>query len=237
MIGYGNEDTNFVIELTYNYGIRKYERGNDFNYLKVLSNSVFENIKNKEYSSKLRSDGFYEIQDPDGYKFLVGKAKSNENYISTLSLFVTNLEISKNYWNKILKAKLNTEDLSMIELSFDYLNFNLVLEKSNLEKIDHAKAYGRVAFSCPTEELKPLQTEIEKNQQTVLTPYIQLDTPGKATVSVVILADPDGHEICFVGDKEFRELSQLDPNGEKLLDDAINEDKSDEWHEKKNKKN
>jgi hypothetical protein len=63
-----------------------------------------------------------------------------------------------------------------------------------------------------------------------------LDTPGKATVSVVILADPDGHEICFVGDLEFRELSKVDPNGEKLLDEAIASDKSDEWHERQNKK-
>lgn len=237
MIGYGNEDSNFVIELTYNYGIRSYDRGNDFNYLKVKSNSVFENISKKYKPSNLRSDGFYEIQDPDGYTFLVGKGDESENSISALSLFVTNLENSKNYWNNILKGKFNSEDSSRVELSFDYLNFHLVLEKSKHEKIDHAKAYGRVAFSCPTEELKPLQAEIEKNHFSVLTPYIQLDTPGKATVSVVILADPDGHEICFVGDKEFRELSQLDPNGERLLDDAISEDKSDEWHEKKKNKN
>ena len=26
---------------------------------------------------------------------------------------------------------------------------------------------------------------------------------------VVILADPDGQEICFVGDEAFRELSQV----------------------------
>ena len=30
-------------------------------------------------------------------------------------------------------------------------------------------------------------------------------------VQVVILADPDGYEICFVGDEAFRELSQTDP--------------------------
>ena len=30
MVGYGAEDSHFVVELTYNYGIKKYERGNDF---------------------------------------------------------------------------------------------------------------------------------------------------------------------------------------------------------------
>ena len=27
----------------------------------------------------------------------------------------------------------------------------------------------------------------------------------------------DGHEICFVGDEAFRELSKVDPNGDELL--------------------
>jgi len=29
MIGFGNEDTNFVLELTFNYGVQSYSRGND----------------------------------------------------------------------------------------------------------------------------------------------------------------------------------------------------------------
>ena len=33
----------------------------------------------------------------------------------------------------------------------------------------------------------------------VLTPLVSLDTPGKASVQVVILADPDGHEVCAAG--------------------------------------
>lgn len=30
MIGYGCEDDHFVLELTYNYTIKEYKRGNDF---------------------------------------------------------------------------------------------------------------------------------------------------------------------------------------------------------------
>jgi hypothetical protein len=46
--------------------------------------------------------------------------------------------------------------------------------------------------------LKPLEQEIDKLSLTVLTRLIELKTPGKADVCVVILADPDGHEICWV---------------------------------------
>lgn len=30
MVGYGKEDDHFVVELTYNYGIKHYDKGNDF---------------------------------------------------------------------------------------------------------------------------------------------------------------------------------------------------------------
>ena len=33
MVGYGKEDDHFVVELTYNYGIKKYLKGNDFQVL------------------------------------------------------------------------------------------------------------------------------------------------------------------------------------------------------------
>ena len=61
------------------------------------------------------------------------------------------------------------------------------------------------------------------------------------------MADPDGQEICFVGDEAFRELSQVlkkafirldrlaqvDPEADKLLDAALAGDKSNEWFAKK----
>ena len=64
---------------------------------------------------------------------------------------------------------------------------------------------------------------------------------------MVILADPDGQEICFVGDEAFRELSQVlrkafirldrlaqvDSEADKLLDAALAGDKSNEWFAKK----
>lgn len=43
----------------------------------------------------------------------------------------------------------------------------------------------------------------------------------------------DRHEICFVGDEGFRDLSKVDPEGDKLLKEAIAADKSDEWFAKK----
>ena len=116
--------------------------------------------------------------------------------------------------------------------------------------------FGRIAFACPGERLEQLQAdviaagykvslpwmhsllhdELTTSWSQVHTPYVSLDTPGKATVQVVILQDPDGHEICFVGDVGFRDLSQVDPEAPRLLAVAMEQDKSDEWEAKMQKR-
>ncbi|PNJ22368.1 GLOD4 isoform 10, partial [Pongo abelii] len=93
----------------------------------------------------------------------------------------------------------------------------------------------RALLGYADNQLPDLEDLMKRENQKILTPLVSLDTPGKATVQVVILADPDGHEICFVGDEAFRELSKMDPEGSKLLDDAMAADKSDEWFAKHNK--
>lgn len=56
--------------------------------------------------------------------------------------------------------------------------------------MEHAKAYGRIAFSCPFKEQPQIDEKIKATNHKILTPLISLDTPGKATVRVIILADP-----------------------------------------------
>ena len=40
MAGFGDEDNHFVVELTYNYGIKEYQLGNDFQVIQVLGNFI-----------------------------------------------------------------------------------------------------------------------------------------------------------------------------------------------------
>lgn len=39
---------------------------------------------------------------------------------------------------------------------------------------------------------------------------------------LIIIFFQDGHEICFVGDEAFRQLSMVDPRGNELLDKVGN---------------
>lgn len=236
MAGYGPEDSHFVVELTYNYGIKEYKLGNDFQGLTISSSQAVKKFQNAEnVILKDLGGGTYTTESPDGYKFRLIDKDRDGDPVEKVSLGVSDLQKSITYWKEILGMKLYQQSSEKALLG--YGDEQCKLELVHLAKpVDHGTAFGRIAFSCPRKELPELEKKSRDGGHTILTPLVVLDTPGKAAVEVVILADLDGHEICFVGDEAFRELSQIDPKANELLDEAMAKDKSDEWFAAKKKK-
>lgn len=237
MIGYGNEDENFVCELTYNYGIGKYALGNDFQGFHVCSSKAVANCKSSGYSSTTEADGSLKVVDPDGYPFFLNPSDaeaSKSDLANKVTLSCTDLQKSVDFWSSIAGMKVFTKSEDRALLGYDKKQAKLEL-KFISEKMEHAKAFGRIAIACPREQLRGIEDMVKKNGNEIFTPLVSLDTPGKATVEVVIVGDPDLHEICFVGDEAFKQLSQVDPKGDELLDAAMAADKSSEWFNKKNR--
>ncbi|KAM7444554.1 Glyoxalase domain-containing protein 4 [Porites harrisoni] len=236
MIGFGPEDDHFVLELTYNYGIKEYKLGNDFQGLSVHSKTAFANATKHNYPIQEQSDNCMTVQAPDGYKFLLVNedGKDGADAVTKVAIGVSSLANSLAYWHKLLGMTVFDQTDTKAVLGYDADKCKLELIQLE-QPVDHATAFGRIAFSCPRDQLPAIEKAVKEAGHTIVTPLVSLDTPGKATVEVVILADPDGHEICFVGDEAFRELSQPDVNGDELLDKAMAEDKSDEWFKKRKK--
>lgn len=233
MVGYGAEDNHFVVELTYNYGISNYVLGNDYQGITIVSSEAIANAKRLNWPVT-SEDGLLVVKAPGGYKFyLIDRPQpTNADPVQKVAIGVSNLEKSLDYWHK--KCGLKIYSQSSDKALLGYGDGQCKLELKNLKTaINHASAFGRIAFACPSSELAGLQKLMNDAGHKILTPLVSLDTPGKATVQVVILADPDGHEICFVGDEAFRSLSQVDPKAEELLSEAIKADRSDEWFAKK----
>lgn len=77
-VGYGDEDSNTVIELTYNYGVEKYDQGTAFGHLAVGVPDVYAATEQlKKVGAKVtREPGPVKfgttviafVEDPDGYK-------------------------------------------------------------------------------------------------------------------------------------------------------------------------
>ncbi|XP_074869442.1 glyoxalase domain-containing protein 4 isoform X1 [Carettochelys insculpta] len=234
MVGYGPEDDHFVSELTYNYGVGEYRLGNDFLGVTLTSSQAVTNARKMGWPLREIAMGIFETEAPGGYKFyLEDKEQPKQDPVLKVTLAVSNLQKSVSYWSDLLGMNIYERDEEKQRALLGYADNQCKLELQDIGgAVDHGTAFGRIAFSCPREELPNIEALMKKENQKILTPLVSLDTPGKATVQVVILADPDGHEICFVGDEAFRELSKLDPNGNKLLDDAMAADKSDEWFAK-----
>ncbi|XP_054391314.2 glyoxalase domain-containing protein 4 isoform X4 [Pongo abelii] len=237
MVGFGPEDDHFVAELTYNYGIGDYKLGNDFMGITLASSQAVSNARKLEWPLTEVAEGVFETEAPGGYKFyLQNRSLPQSDPVLKVTLAVSDLQKSLNYWCNLLGMKIYEKDEEKQRALLGYADNQCKLELQGVKgAVDHAAAFGRIAFSCPQKELPDLEDLMKRENQKILTPLVSLDTPGKATVQVVILADPDGHEICFVGDEAFRELSKMDPEGSKLLDDAMAADKSDEWFAKHNK--
>ncbi|CAH2241249.1 glyoxalase domain-containing protein 4 [Pararge aegeria] len=226
MIGYGPEDTHFVVELTYNYGITHYEQGNDFLGLTIQSSESLKRAAAMNWPIK-EQNGMKYVEAPGGYKFyLIDKPQPvDKDPVVKVSLASSNLARSIAYWNGLLTLKIfeKTDKSVLLGFSDDQAKLELV---DIGEQVNRAKAYGRIAFSCPFDQQPIIDKKIQESKEKILTPLISLDTPGKATVRVIILADPDNHEICFVDDESFRQLSQVDPASDADLDKFIKSDKS-----------
>ncbi|UXI14246.1 glyoxalase domain containing 4 [Sarcoptes scabiei] len=235
MIGYGPESDNFVLELTYNYGIDEYKLGNDLVSIRIESKHAYQTIRNRKDLVHLDKDPqTVVINSPDGYLFEIRNTDKEESIISQVSLSTANLCKSLNYWHGLLGMNIiQQENGKKFSASFRDKDALLEMIDTNGQPVRHEKAYGRIAFACAESELSEIQQKMKENQQKVLKELVSLDTPGKATVQVVILADPDQHEICFVGSKGFDELSKVDPKANDLLEEAMKADKSEEWFKKR----
>uniref|UniRef100_A0A0R3RJF3 Glyoxalase domain-containing protein 4 n=1 Tax=Elaeophora elaphi TaxID=1147741 RepID=A0A0R3RJF3_9BILA len=252
MVGYGSEDDHFVLELTYNYPIASYKLGNDFGGICIRSTDVFESCKNYKKAIILAS-GEVEIEDPDGHKFYIlphGPELAVADPIYKVKLNTPDQKETLDYWTKLLSfAKVKHSENSFIVSTNGKKKFELEWDFIN-DRIDRRTGFGRIAFAVPVKEeshflkfmemrspnqlifyfqLESIQKKIEEAKQKILTPLVKLDTPGKAAVEVIILADPNDHEICFVGDEAFRELSQIDLDADIKLLEAIDNDKSEKY--------
>lgn len=231
MVGYGPEDTHFVLELTYNYGVGSYKLGNDFRFIRIDFPEAYDRVTRGLWPTSSASNEYVEIEMPGGYRFQIHNQLSQGDPVRLVSLSSSDLQRSVDYWSELCGMRMISRTSTEATLCFEQNQCHLKLV-SIPTQVDHASAFGRIAFACPRDQLPTIQRLMDDKKETILKRLISLDTPGKATVEVVILADPDGHEICFVGDEAFRQLSQVDPTADQLLSEAILCDQSDEWFQK-----
>ncbi|KRX17245.1 Glyoxalase 1 [Trichinella nelsoni] len=243
MVGYGPEKTHFVIEVVYNYGVTKYDLGTYFGAFTIKSHDVYERARDKS-----RADGeFVCRRDCNGYLFCIFNTPKN-SYQGTdlqyklhagicklfsdpfckLALNVKNIKKSvenfKAYYSKFDEATVEYASPTSATFHFPDSDFDLELVELRDRAFLSGSGCGRIAFAVPTDLLLHYQEKFSSTEGKILNNITSLETPGKATVEVLILADPDGHEICIVGREGFMQLCAMDPKGAELFNNAIQEE-------------
>lgn len=127
MVGYGPEDTHFVVELTYNYPVKSYEKGNDFIGITIRSQEALQRAKAQNWPILPGNV----LEAPGGYKFFIldEKQPTDRDPVVNVRLASTNLKKSLDYWNGLLGLKVFESQSKTALLGFNENEAKLQLEE------------------------------------------------------------------------------------------------------------
>ncbi|RLN03293.1 lactoylglutathione lyase [Panicum miliaceum] len=204
-LGFGSETTNFAVELTYNYGVYKYDIGEGFGHFAIANEDVYklaDNIKSK--GGKItREPGPVKggstviafAQDPDGYLFeLIQRAETPEPLCQVM-LRVGDLERSIKFYEKYTIAMLGYADedkTTVLELTYNY----------GRTEYSKGNAYAQVAIGT---------NDVYKSAEAVDLATRELGgkilrqpgpLPGINT-KIASFVDPDGWKVVLVDHADF----------------------------------
>ena len=223
--GYGHEHSFFGFELNYNYDVEGYKHGNDLSSVTIYNRQAVANARQFLDKTFIESDNEQSItiHSPDGYRFILidEDVHPGDDPVRCLSLNVSDLNKSTDYYTRLLKMKINEKESNDKKVKLYYglttsqkaqvktksgflLDKQCQLELNGLNQpIERGTGYGRKAFACPKADVDPIQKMMEIEGFTVLIPAMELG--GLLDFNkekIVILKDPDGHEVRLLTDRK-----------------------------------
>ncbi|TXG62013.1 hypothetical protein EZV62_013376 [Acer yangbiense] len=220
-LGYGPEDSHFVVELTYNYGVDKYDIGNGFGHFGIAVEDVAKTVDLiKAKGGKVtREPGPVKggntviafIEDPDGYTFeLLGRGPTPEP-LCQLMLRVGDLDRAINFYKKafgmeLLRKRDNPKyKYTIAMMGYGPEDKNTVLELTynyGVSEYDKGNGYAQIAIG--TDDVYKTAEAVKLcGGKITLEPG---PLPGINT-KITACLDPDGWKSVFVDNIDFlREL-------------------------------
>lgn len=216
-LGYGPEDSHFVVELTYNYGIDKYDIGTGFGHFGVAVEDVAKTVElikakggkvtREPGPVKCGSTVIAFIEDPDGYKFELLERGPTPEPLCQVMLRVGDLERSINFYEKafgmeLLRTRDNPEyKYTIAMLGYGPEDKNAVLELTynyGVTEYEKGNAYAQIAIGTDdvyktAEAVKLVGGKVTREPGPL---------PGINT-KITACLDPDGWKTVFVDNVDF----------------------------------
>ncbi|GLJ30769.1 hypothetical protein SUGI_0610180 [Cryptomeria japonica] len=216
-LGFGPEESHFVVELTYNYGVDSYNLGTGFGHFGVAVEDVYKAVDLiKAKGGKIsREPGPVKggksviafVEDPDGYKFELIERGPTPEPLCQVMLRVGDLDraiefYEKAYGMELLRKRDNpdykytiammgygSEDKSTVmELTYNY----------GVNEYDKGNAYAQIAIS--TDDVYKTAEAVKLAGGKVTREPGPL--PGIST-KITACLDPDGWKTVFVDNADF----------------------------------
>ncbi|KAK4753970.1 hypothetical protein SAY87_002074 [Trapa incisa] len=216
-LGYGPEDSQFVVELTYNYGVDKYDIGTGFGHFGIAVEDVAKTVELiKAKGGKVtREPGPVKggstviafIEDPDGYKFELLERGPTPEPLCQVMLRVGDLDRSINFYEKafgmeLLRKRDNPEyKYTIAMMGYGPEDKNAVLELTynyGVSEYEKGNAYAQIAVGTndvyrTAEAIKLYGGKVTREPGPL---------PGINT-KITVCLDPDGWKTVFVDNLDF----------------------------------
>ncbi|CAM6105548.1 unnamed protein product [Calypogeia fissa] len=217
-LGYGPEETNFVVELTYNYGKDSYDIGTGFGHFGIAVEDVSKTVElcRSKGGKVSREPGPVKggttviafIEDPDGYKFELLQRPPTPEPFAQVCLRVGDLERSIAFYEKAFGLKLlSKKDVPQYKYTNAELGYGpdkqktTVLELTyNYDVSEYTKGTGYAQIAVGTDDVYKTAEAVRAFGGKVVREPGPL--PGINTKITSVL-DPDGWKSVFVDNKDF----------------------------------
>ncbi|XP_024398030.1 lactoylglutathione lyase isoform X2 [Physcomitrium patens] len=205
-MGYGREDNHLAVELTYNYGVLKYEIGTDLGHFGIAVPDVqktLNEMREKGFlapattSVDLNKDVYAYIKDPDGYPFKLIQRKGMRERLWQASYKVADIDRSILFYQDAYGMfLLSRNDYPSSQKTFAYLGYNLDDTKATVIELEcnygvkeYTKGTGYVQMGISTDDVYETAYAAELQHARTIRPPGPL--PGIPT-KIYSCLDPDG---------------------------------------------
>ncbi|KAL4563906.1 hypothetical protein LXL04_027954 [Taraxacum kok-saghyz] len=216
-LGYGPEDSHFVIELTYNYGVDKYDIGSAFGHFGIAVDDVAKTVDliKAKGGTVTREPGPVKggksiiafVEDPDGYKFELIERGPTPEPLCQVMLRVGDLDRAITFYEKafgmeLLRRRDNPEyKYTIAMMGYGPEDKSAVLELTynyGVTEYDKGNAYAQIAIGTDdvyktAEAVKLFGGKITREPGPL---------PGIST-KITACLDPDGWKTVFVDNIDF----------------------------------
>ncbi|KAM6585712.1 hypothetical protein CsatB_012714 [Cannabis sativa] len=220
-LGFGPEESNFAVELTYNYGVSSYDIGTGFGHFAIATPDVYKLVEHVKAKGGIvtREPGPVKggktviafVKDPDGYIFELIQRESTPEPFCQVMLRVGDLERAVKFYEKALGMRVvkrvdrpeykysiammgyeEEEKTTVVELTYNY----------GVTEYTKGNAYAQIAIGTD---------DVYKSAEVVNTVIQELGgkitrqpgpIPGLNT-KITSFLDPDGWKTVLVDNKDF----------------------------------